>query len=92
MENKIGGIGFQERWMLVSMSGEEFFKRKVFAKKDGKFLAWSGADTDEEVAISTGCAGWKYAKEIEETRDIEITLEEIAEKFGVSVEYIKIKK
>jgi len=92
MENKIDGIGFQERWMLVSYERETWKRRKVFAEKNGKFIAWSGAETDEEVIKSTNCTGWYYAKEIEEPKDIELTLEQIAEKFGVSVEYIKIKK
>ncbi len=90
--NPFENIGFQERWMLVSSGGESWYKRKVFMEKNGKFLAWNGAETDEEVIKSTNCAGWSYAKEIEEPKDIELTLEQIAEKFGVSVESIKIKK
>ena len=96
IRNPFENIGFQERLMLVSMgkniSGQEWFKRKVFMEKNGRFLAWTGADTDEEAIRSTSCTGWKYAKEIEEPKDIELTLEQIAEKFGVSVESIKIKK
>jgi arylsulfatase A-like enzyme len=85
-------IGFQERWMMVSMNGGDWSKRKVFAKKDGKFLSWSGANTDEDVKKAIGTTAWEHAKEIEEPKELELTLEEIAEKFGVSVELIKIKK
>lgn len=37
-----------------------------------------------------GAAGFKYAKEPQQ--QIELTLDEIADKFGVSVEQLKIKK
>ena len=90
--NPFENIGFQERWMLVSSGGGDWVRRKVFMGKNGKFLAWNGAETDEEVIKSVNSIGWNYAKEIEEPKDIELTLEQIAEKFGVSVESIKIKK
>jgi hypothetical protein len=89
IRNPFENIGFQERWMLVSYDGKTWKRRKVFMEKNGKFIAWSGAETDEEVIKSTDCTGWSYAKGIE---DLELTLEQIAEKFGVSVESIKIKK
>jgi hypothetical protein len=92
IRNPFENIGFQERWMLVSSGGGDWVRRKVFMGKNGKFLAWNGAETDEEVIKSVNSIGWNYAKEIEEPKDIELTLEQIAEKFGVSVESIKIKK
>jgi hypothetical protein len=67
-------------------------KRKVFMQKNGKFISWSNAYTDEDVAVTSITRTWKYAKEIEEPKELELTLEQIAEKFGVSVESIKIKK
>jgi hypothetical protein len=80
-----------ERWMMVSEDEKDWRKRKVIAYKNGKFIVWSGAETDEEVKDETGTSWWKYAKEIEE-HQVELTLEEIAEKFGVNVNQIKIKK
>jgi hypothetical protein len=91
-KNPFENVEFQERWMMVSMNGGDWSKRKVFAKKDGKFLSWSGANTDEDVKKAIGTTAWEHAKEIEEPKELELTLEEIAEKFGVSVELIKIKK
>ena len=80
-----------ERWMMVSDDGKDWLKRKVIMKKNGKFLAWRIAESDEEVLRTSIITGWKYAKEIEEC-PVEITLEDIAEKFGVDVNLIKIKK
>jgi hypothetical protein len=92
LSNPFENIGFQERWMMVSMSGGDWSKRKVFAKKNGMFIAWFGANTDEDAKKSISTTAWHIAKEIEELKELELTLEEIAEKFGVSVESIKIKK
>jgi hypothetical protein len=80
-----------ERWMMVSNDRNEWQKRKVFSIKNGKFIAWAFYDTDEKVNNSTETTWWEYAKEIEE-HQVEVTLEEIAEKFGVNVNQIKIKK
>lgn len=80
-----------ERWMMVSEDEKKWFKRKVIAYKKEKFIVWSGAETDEKVNDTIQTAYWNYAKEIEE-QQVEVTLEEIAEKFGVNVEQIKIKK
>jgi hypothetical protein len=91
-KNPFENVGFQERWMMVKNDGSTWFKRKAFMQKNGKFITWFSAETDEEV-LNTECTSrWVYAKEIEEPKELELTLEEIAEKFGVSVESIKIKK
>jgi len=83
-----------ERWMMVSNDVINWVKRKVFMTKNGYFLAWSCAENDKEVNNATDATGWKYAKEIETKIEfnLELSLEEIAEKFGVNVEQIKIKK
>jgi hypothetical protein len=62
--------------------------------RNGKFIAWSYAENDKEVLNATDATGWKFAKEIETKIEfnLELSLEEIAEKFGVNVEQIKIKK
>ena len=91
-KNPFENTGFQERWMMVKNDGSTWFKRKAFMQKNGKFITWFSAETDEEV-LNTECTSrWVYAKEIEEPKELELTLEQIAEKFGVSVESIKIKK
>ena len=91
-KNPFENVGFQERWMMVSDNNTSWMKRKVFMQKNGKFISWSNAYTDEDVAVTSITRTWKYAKEIEEPKELELTLEQIAEKFGVSVESIKIKK
>lgn len=81
-----------ERWMMVSDSGKDWLKRKVLMEKNGYFITWGSASTDEEVEATNHIINWKLAKEIEEENPVELTLEEIAEKFGVNVNQIKIKK
>jgi hypothetical protein len=83
-----------ERWMLVSDNSVRWVKRKVISHINGYFLAWNDAKTDEQIKDSRNASGWRYAKEIETKIEfnLELSLEEIAEKFGVNVEQIKIKK
>ena len=79
-----------ERWMMVSDDNKEWFERKVFSNRGDMFVSWHDP---EKITIGINLVvGWKYAKEIEEVHPVELTLEEIAEKFGVNVNQIKIKK
>lgn len=86
------------RVMMVSDFKKTWSKRVVeFEKKiDGETLyyAWDSAETIENSLKSRSLVIWKYAKEIEpeNPKQIELTLDEIADKFGVSVENLKIKK
>ena len=86
------------RVMMVSDYGEIWFKRVVEFEKEvrGKlhYFAWRGSETIEDSLEKTQLNNWKMAKEIEPEKQnkIELTLDEIAEKFGVSVENLKIKK
>lgn len=83
-----------ERWMMVSDNRITWIRRKVFMTKNEKFIAWAGADTDKEVLNEIDTKSWNFAKDIEPEIDdnLELSLEEIAEKFGVNVNQIKIKK
>jgi hypothetical protein len=83
-----------ERWMMVSDDSIRWVKRKVITNNNNKFIVWEGAETDEEVNNSVDTSYWNFAKEIETKIEfnLELSLEEIAEKFGVNVEQIKIKK
>ena len=47
--------------------------------------------TDEEADYQVFISTWKYAEEIPEPVITEVTMDEIAEKFGISVEQLKIK-
>jgi hypothetical protein len=51
-------------------------KRKVFIIKNGHYLAWNNAETDEEAEKSLYTLPWKFAKEIEEEQPKELSLEE----------------
>ena len=83
---------FTPRWMMVSVCGTSWIKRFVFAYKNGVYISWTKAETDDAVKNEVATINWQYAKEIEEPQPIEVTIEQIAEKFGVSAEQIKIKK
>ena len=78
-----------QRVMLVSDDKRWWYKRVVFMKKNGGFLAWEFAETFEEAEKIASTTFWKYAKEIE---PIQVTLEEIAKWKGVIKEQIIIKQ
>ena len=78
LSNPFENVGFQERWMMVSNDQIVWHKRKVLIQKNGKFIAWTNADTDEKVLNVASATDWKYAKEIEEPK--ELTLEERIER------------
>lgn len=80
----------QGKWMLVSFDEQTWYKRFVTEEKDGFYVAWDRAQTDEELIYTGTLSNWKYAKELEP--DIEITMGQIAEKFGVKINQIIIKK
>jgi hypothetical protein len=67
---------FKERWMMVSGLKGHWVKRKVFAHKNNKYIAWNGAKNDEEINTSFSTTPWPYAKEIEEEQPKELSLEE----------------
>ena len=95
-ENNAGIIELPEensfpRVMLVSDDGDYWYKRVVFMKKCDRFLAWDDAETVEESESVFGQTAWNYAKEIEEPKEITITLSDINSKmddiknlFGIS--------
>lgn len=76
--------------MEVSDNHTYWLKRVVFMEKNGKFLAWAFTETIKEAEDATDVCTWKYAREVKPT--LELTLDEIADKFNVSPEQIKIKK
>lgn len=71
----------------------KWIKRVVFAKKCNYYVAWAMADSIKgaENEVTTGY--WNQAKELDELPDhTELTMQEIADKFGISVDKLKIKK
>jgi len=73
---------FIERWMMVSNDNIVWYKRKVVMSRKGYFYALADV------------VPWSFAKEIEPKMEftVELTLEDIANKFGINVEQLKIKK
>ena len=81
------------RVMMVSNDNVTWFKRVVILEKRGEFMAWADSETIDEAKDITDVYWWNYAKEVEpEQGQIELTIDEIAEKYGVKPEQIKIKK
>ena len=68
------------RVMMVSFNSENWFRRVVFMEKCGRYLAWDNAETVEEAECTYRVASWNYAKEIEEPKEITITLSDINSK------------
>lgn len=77
--------------MEVSDNGNDWVKRVVFMEKNGKFLAWNAAESIEEAENDIYTYTWEFAREIP-APTLELTIDQIAEKFNVSPEQIKIKK
>ena len=76
------------RVMLVSDDGNSWNKRVVLMKKCDKYISWVDAETIEESEIIYKTKYWRYAKEL--TEKVEITKSQIADKFGIPIDLIKI--
>ena len=76
------------RVMLVSDDELKWYKRVVFMKKCNRFLAWITTENIEESESIYDTKPWRYAKEFPEK--VELTKSQIAEKFGIPIDLIKI--
>ena len=87
---------FKPRWMMVSDNNHTFIKRYVlqYCKKKKVYYAYNKSSTDEELAMVEAYSlnAWKFAKEVKETKPSEVTIDQIAEKFEIPVDQLKIKK
>ena len=88
----------QGKWMMVSNDLKTWSKRKVLMEKNGQFIYWIMAGTDEDVEKAMDLGVAKYAKEVEEIVDYngnpiqtepELTLDEWAERLKP---YLKPRK
>ena len=71
-----------ERVVEVRDSATTSWVRRVFIKElNGCFLCWDVAETIEDSKRQTRTCGWQFMREIQPT--LELTLEEIAAKYGV---------
>ena len=76
--------------MWVSDDTVTWVKRVIFAEKCGCFLAWNGCETLEQAQWQTSVTTWLYGKDVLPV--IELTIQEIAEKFNLHPEQIRIKE
>ena len=72
-------VAFEPKVMEVSYNNRNWTRRVVFGKKNGRYIAWSVAQTLEEAVNYTETGSWDYARE----PVIEISEQEIREKFSV---------
>jgi hypothetical protein len=79
--------------MLVRQNTRDnFIKRVVFMEKNGFFLAWASAETLKDAEKVCAVTPWKYAEDIKPEPVIkELTLQEIADKFDISIDQLRIK-
>ena len=81
----------EERWIEVYDNKLYIWiRRKLVAVRNNKAICWSRATNDEEVLNATDVYSWDKWREIQP--EVELTLEQIAEKFGIDVNKLKIKK
>lgn len=78
--------------MEVSQNGRQWEKRVVIAKNNRTIISWNEVDSIEELTGNEFPIFWNHAREVQKPKELELTLEQIAYKFGVPVETIKIKK
>lgn len=74
---------FESRWMMVS-DGDEWRKRLVIAKYNGRFVAEDVLKLKDRSHFTS----WKYARETPAKRTL--TLQEIADKFEENIDNIEI--
>jgi hypothetical protein len=78
-----------ERLVQVRDYDDQEWVTRVFCKElNGYYYTWANATTLEEVKTSPGLTSWRKMREIPPKK--RVTLAEIAEKFGVSVDEIEI--
>jgi uncharacterized protein YjaZ len=84
---------FPRYMMVTEKKGYKFEKRLVLGKFGAMYVA---VNKYQEENFNKGekynVCSWNFAKEIEEPRILEITIDDIAKKFNVLPEQVKIKK
>jgi len=58
---------------------------------NGKYIAYCHADKFSDIK-SEDFTLWRYAKHIQQPQEVELSMDEIAQKFGIDVSLLKIKK
>lgn len=73
---------FNDVVMLVSSDKNNWYKRVVFAVRNGKYMAWTGAETIEQAKQRVDTTAWNYAKPLDKVR---LTKQDISNGKGVGV-------
>lgn len=69
------------RVMMVGDSEDNIFmERVVFAHKRDRYIAWTEAKTLEEAENCIAVRSWRFAKEIDEPKTVELTVAQLLEK------------
>lgn len=76
------------RFVLCEIEGKYVAVYGLFVQKKEHFLKQITMNNHKDLKINI----WDHATDIEEPQEVELTLEQIADKFGLNVSQIKIKK
>ena len=88
---EIAKLNNEERWIEVFDGvANRWIKRKLIVIKNNEAICWSYASNDAEVLMANNTSCFGTWREIQP--EVELTLEQIAEKFGIDVNKLKIKK
>ena len=90
---QVAASGEFPRVMLVSNTGGEWFERVVVIANNTGCIAYSEIASLDEISDDKSFVLWDLAKEISPKvpEVLEVTIEEIAERFGVSSDQIRVK-
>ena len=79
--------------MMVSDDKINWYQRVVFMDKTVNnhkyYLAWESAETLEQTQKEIYTSVWKYAKDIEEPKVEEMTLEQVCKELGREIKIVK---
>ena len=90
-KNTVNANGFEyfgDKVMEVSEDGKRWITRVVFGKKNELYIAWAGGKCSnlEGARAINSTVSWEYARRIK----TKLTLQEIADKFGLNKDEIEI--
>lgn len=78
--------------MVKEIGNNTWIPRVALMIKNGKAIAWNGADTFEKAKKTNATASWEHWKEIEpEPVIVERTIKQLAELLGIKPEQLRIK-
>jgi len=89
----VAGGGFPRVMMVRDLPDRKWLKRVVVCANKTGCVAYNIIEELDDLHDGTEFIKWRFYKEVEpETKFMELTIDEIAERFGVSASQISIKK